>query len=134
VIEFLRYFIASALAFSADLGLYRIALGLGTGYAWAACLGFGLGLATAYAISVRWAFRERGLADARVEFAVFALVGLAGLLLTEALLWLQIDGLGVRPVVAKVAAAGAVFLFNFGLRKVLLFTRRVPAAGAEAVR
>ena len=54
--------------------------------------------------------------------------GVAGLLLTEVLLWLQIDLLGVHRVVARVLAAGVVFLFNFGLRKALLFTRRGVAA------
>lgn len=128
MIELARYFAASALAFAVDLGLYRLVLGLGAGYAVAACVGFVAGLAVAYGLSVRWAFRVRGLRDARAEFVVFALVGVAGLLLTEVLLWLQIDLLGVHRVVARVLAAGVVFLFNFGLRKALLFTRRGVAA------
>jgi putative flippase GtrA len=127
VTEFVRYFAASALAFLVDVGLYRLALGLGSGYAMAACVGFVAGVALAYMLSVRWAFQARGLTDARAEFLVFALIGLAGLALTEALLWLQIDRLRVDRVLAKVLAAGAVFLFNFGLRKALLFTRRETA-------
>ena len=130
MIEFARYFAASALAFLVDLGLYRLGLVVGASYAVAACVGFVAGLAVAYVLSVRWAFRVRGLKDARAEFAVFALVGVGGLLLTEALLWLQIDVLGLDRVLAKVSAAGGVFLFNFGLRKALLFTRR----GATASR
>ncbi|MGN6527999.1 MAG: GtrA family protein [Burkholderiaceae bacterium] len=124
MIEFVRYFAASALAFGVDLGLYRVGLAVGFGYAAAACLGFTMGLAVAYGLSVRWAFRVRGMRDARAEFIIFALVGLAGLALTEALLWLQIGLLHVAPVLAKIAAAAVVFLFNFGARKALLFTRR----------
>ncbi len=124
MIELLRYFAASILAFAVDLGLYQLALGTGAGYAWAACLGFAAGLAIAYGLSVRWAFRVRDVKDQRAEFIIFALVGLAGLVLTEALLWLQIDVLLMNPVLAKMIAAGIVFLFNFGFRKALLFTRR----------
>jgi putative flippase GtrA len=126
MIEFIRYFAASGLAFGVDLGLYRLGLSGGFGYAASACVGFTMGLAVAYGLSVRWAFRVRGLRDARAEFVIFALVGLVGLALTEALLWLQVGLLHVAPVVAKVFAAAIVFLFNFGARKVLLFTRRGP--------
>ena len=131
MIEFLRYLAASALAFGIDLGLYRLGLSLGLGYALSACLGFTLGLAVAYGLSVRWAFRVRGVRDARAEFAIFALVGVAGLLLTEGLLWLQIDLLHLHRVVAKVDAAGVVFLFNFSVRKMLLFTRRNALAAGR---
>ena len=133
MIEFIRYFAASALAFGVDLGLYRLGLGLGAGYVVAACVGFTSGLAVAYVLSVRWAFRTRRMADSRAEFTVFAIVGVAGLLATEALLWVQIDVLHVDRVVARVAAAGVVFLFNFGLRKALLFTRPDAVVAQRAV-
>ena len=42
--------------------------------------------------------------------------------LDRTLLWLLVHRLGIAPVSGKLATAGAVFLFNFGLRKALLFT------------
>ena len=119
--ELARYFVASAVALGVDTGLYALALRLQWRYALAAILGFLGGIAVAYLISVRWAFRTRRLGDARVEFAMFASIGLLGLLLTEALLWLQIDVLGFGPLPAKLAAACGVFFFNFGARKLVLF-------------
>jgi len=125
LIELARYFLASAVALGVDTGLFALGLRLGLGYALAAILGFLGGLGMAYAISVRWAFRTRRMRDARLEFIVFAAIGVLGLLLTESLLWLQIEVLAVGPVPAKLTAACGVFLFNFGARKLALFNAPV---------
>lgn len=130
LIELARYFVASAIALGVDMGLYALGLGLHVGYALAAVLGFFGGVAVAYLISVRWAFRARRLGDARIEFAVFASIGVLGLLLTELLLWLQIDVFSFGPLPAKLAAACCVFFFNFGARKFVLFK---TSAGSRAL-
>lgn len=126
LIELARYFVASAVALGVDTGLYALGLHLGLGYPLAAILSFLGGLTVAYLISVRWAFRTRRLRNARIEFIVFAAIGVLGLLLTESLLWLQIDVLAFGPVPAKLAASCGVFLFNFGARKLVLF-KALPA-------
>ena len=132
MIEFLRYLASSALAFGADVGLYDLSLRLGLAYPVAACIGFAVGLAVAYTLSVRWAFKVRAVRDARAEFMVFAAIGVAGLLITELLLWIEIHGLGLDARVAKIGAAGCVFLFNFGARKALLFSRATSLARSAA--
>jgi putative flippase GtrA len=120
--EFLLYFAASAAALGLDTAVFSLSLRLGVHLAVAACLGFSLGLMLVYTISTWLVFSQHRLADRRNEFAMFALIGVAGLLLTEALLWLLVGQLGVMPVVAKLTSACGVFLFNFALRKTLLFT------------
>jgi putative flippase GtrA len=132
VVEFLRYLLCSAVALGADGGLYALGMRLGLSYPVAACVGFMTGLAIAYSLSVRWAFRTRTVNDARAEFIVFAGVGVAGLLLTEVLLWVQVSKLGIPALTAKIFAAGFVFLFNFGARKALLFTRGGQVARSVA--
>jgi len=131
LVELARYFIASAIALGVDTGLYALGLRIGLGYPLAAIAGFLAGLAVAYLVSIRWAFRTRRLGDARVEFLVFAVIGVLGLLVTESLLWLQIDLLAVGAVPAKLGASCGVFLFNFGARKLVLF-RALPAGGRHA--
>ncbi|WP_457419998.1 GtrA family protein [Roseateles sp. P5_E7] len=122
--EFLLYFAASAAALALDTAVFSLSLRLGVHLAVAACLGFSLGLMLVYTISTRLVFSQHRLADRRNEFALFALIGAAGLLLTEALLWLLVAQLGVAPLAAKLTSACGVFLFNFALRKALLFTDR----------
>lgn len=125
--EFLLYLGASAAALALDTAVFNLSLRLGVNLAAAACLGFSLGLMLIYLLSTRHVFSQHRLNDRRSEFGLFALVGVAGLLLTEALLWLLVKQIGVDPLMAKLTSAGGVFLFNFMLRKSLLFTAR-PAA------
>ena len=73
----------------------------------------------------------RRLADARAEFTVFAAIGALGLLLTQALLWVLVEGFDAEPLVARVMTAGVVFLINFSLRKLMLFSRGGNAGGAH---
>jgi putative flippase GtrA len=122
--EGVRYFAASALALAIDFGIYvgliRVA---GVHYLIAAPLGFALGLATIYLLSIRWVFRERRLGDRRAEFALFALIGFAGMALNQLILFVAVQWLAASFEVAKIISAGMVFCFNFASRKLLLFTR-----------
>jgi putative flippase GtrA len=120
--EFLRYLACSALALAVDTGVYFGLLKLMVPYATAAACGFACGLWVAYVLSVRFVFKTRRLRSERIEFVVFAAVGLFGLGLTEALLWFMIEISGTDALHAKLMTAGFVFASNFTLRKLILFT------------
>jgi putative flippase GtrA len=122
-VEFLRYFLCSAAAFGIDVSLYWVALRLGMPYQLAAVAGFVGGVSAAYVLSVRWAFRRRSLDNAAAEFLIFLAIGVAGLGVTEALLWLQVSVLGLPRMQAKLVAAVGVFVFNFSARKIVLFSQ-----------
>lgn len=122
--EGVRYLAASALALGIDFGVYSGLIRLASvHYLVAAPIGFGLGLATIYVLSVRWVFSQRRLADARAEFALFALIGLAGMALNQLVVYAGVDRLALSYELAKLASAAIVFSFNFIFRKILLFTR-----------
>jgi putative flippase GtrA len=121
LLEFMRYFVASGGALAIDFGLYRLGLQVGLAYPLAALAGFCAGAVFAYLASVLWVFETRSVSRAGLEFGLFVAIGLAGLLLTEAILWLEIERLGMPVLWSKAGAAGIVFLFNFGLRKITLF-------------
>ena len=127
-IEFLRYFVASGGALAVDVGLFQLALHLSLGYRLAAVIGFCAGAASAYAASVLWVFDQRTVRNAAIEFMLFVAIGAAGLLLTEALLWVGIERLGMSPLISKIGAAGGVFVFNFTVRKALLFRTTATTA------
>lgn len=120
-----RYLLASAIALAVDFGTYVALIRLaGVPYLAAAPAGFALGLITIYFLSVRWVFARRRLEDARLEFAVFASIGLAGMGLNQLVIYAGVELAALSYEMAKVAAAAVVFCFNFALRKLLLFTRR----------
>ena len=122
--EGVRYFGASALALLLDLATLSALVRLAdVHYLIAAPAGFALGLGLIYLLSVRWVFAERRLADAKVEFALFGLIGLAGMGINELVIYAGVEQFALSPEQAKIPSAALVFCFNFASRKLLLFTR-----------
>lgn len=122
--EWLRYVAAGLVALAVDFGTYVALIRLGdVNYLIAAPAGFALGLATIYLFSIRWIFTHRRVADPRVEFGIFALIGLGGMALNQLVVYLGVEWAGLSPELAKVVSAGLCFCFNFGARKAFLFTR-----------
>jgi putative flippase GtrA len=127
-----KYFVVSFAALALDWGLLvSLTAWAHVHYLVSAAVGFGAGLLVNYALSVAWVFRERRLTKRWKEFAGFLMVGLAGLALNEGLMKLFVETAGLGYAIAKIPATGIGFIFNFGLRRALLFTK-APAAGASA--
>lgn len=122
VTEFYRYVFVGLLAFGCDFVAY---LGLidffGLNYLVANIVGFCLGLSVNYLLSIYWVFRQRSHASAKIEFFLFAGIGLLNLALGELCLWGLVDLGGLHHVSGKIAITGLVFLSNFYMRKVMLF-------------
>jgi putative flippase GtrA len=120
-----RYLLASAVAFAVDFGVYVGLIRLaGVDYLVAAPVGFALGLCVVYALSVRWVFRHRSVANARLEFGVFAIIGVAGLALNQLVVYAGVEWAALPYEAAKLVSAAIGVGFNFLCRKVLLFSRR----------
>ena len=134
--DLLRYFAASLIALAADLGTLSLCLRvLHFGLGWSASIGFGVGALVAYLLSIRWVFPERAFRHAPAfEFLSFVAIGLAGLGLTQLVLWLGVTELGLLAEAVKLAAAAITFVFNYMVRKALLFAtaRRAMAPGDHA--
>lgn len=121
--EFVRYFFVSLAAFVLDLSLFSVGLRV-LHIAWAVSATFGFlgGVLVAYFLSVRFVFRSRKFRNKpATELLTFSTVGLGGLLVTQLVLWVGIELMGSNPEISKVSAAGFTFLFNFMVRKLLLF-------------
>lgn len=131
-----RYFAASLLALAVDLGVLSLCLRVAhLGLAWSATVGFVAGAVVAYLLSIRWVFRQRAFAHApAMEFLAFIGIGLAGLGITQLVLWIGATQLGLLAEAVKLAAAGITFAFNYMVRKALLFAtaRRAMAPGDHA--
>ena len=119
-----RYLGAAALALAVDFSLYVALIRLAdVHYLVAAPLGFAAGLATVYALSVRWVFQARRLSDARIEFVIFAVIGVAGMVLNQLAIYVAVEWLRFSVEAGKLASTALVFCFNFASRKLLLFSR-----------
>lgn len=132
-----RYFAASLLALAVDTGTLSLCLRvLHLSLAWSASLGFVTGALMAYILSIRWVFKARAFGNApALEFLTFVGIGIAGLGITQVILWLGVTELGLLAEAVKLAAAVVTFAFNYITRKTLLFaaSRRSRAASRNLV-
>jgi len=129
LVQFIRYTFVGGAAFVVDFGgLYLLAHVMGLHYLAAACLSYLLGMVVNYMISVRWVFSFRRVTQWEREFAIFFLVGIAGLILNGLAISLLVEMLHTPYLAAKLVAAAAILMFNFGARKVLLFSAESASA------
>ena len=127
--EFLRYAIVGGIAFVADFGTLVASQEIylksfSSGVYVATVLGFIVGLAVNYALSLWFVFtseRDQGKGRSVCAFLVFGIVGLLGLGWTELGMWLGIECLHWNYMLVKVFVTGAVLMWNYLGRKVLVF-------------
>jgi putative flippase GtrA len=91
-------------------------------YLLSAAVSFTLGTTMSYALSILFIFDLRRFSSRALEYGVFVLVGVIGLALNELLLWVLTDKVGIYYLVSKIVAASLVFFWNFGARKLILFS------------
>ncbi len=129
LVQLLRYGVVGGVAFAVDFGtLALLTKAFGLHYLVAAAFSFVLGLATNYLLSVKWVFDKRSIENPALEFAIFGLIGGAGLLANEVIMWGATEKAHVPYLFSKIIATVFVFVWNFGVRKVLLFDGGETAA------
>ena len=126
--QFVRYLVTGGFAFVVDFLLYAFCLyELSWHYLVANLVGLVAGLVINYVMSVAWVFSEckRVLEDRKtVEFGVFAIVGIIGVGINELLMLLMVGMLDANEMKSKIVAAILVLMWNFGVRKMVLFRER----------
>lgn len=121
--ELVLYCGASGLGLVVDVGLLWLLVEHAyLYYLSAAGISFLGGTAVVYALSVSAIFAHRRVSDRRLEFSVFAAIGLLGLLVNLAVLKVAVDGFGTHYLLGKFASVFFTFSLNFSLRRMLLFT------------
>lgn len=120
--ELSRYFVASLFALVVDVGLLiLLAQVFAMPYLVANVFAFISGSIVAYLVSTRWVFENRRLDNKALEYLIFVFIGVLGLGVNEATLWMGTEILFWSLLPAKLLAAGFSFLFNFVVRKIMLF-------------
>ena len=120
--EFVRYFIASGVAFVVDAGtLFLLTHFIGLHYLVSAAVGFILGLLTIYLLSVRWVFSTRRIHNKHHELMLFTVIGIGGLGVNELGMYFLTEILLLHYMFSKLLVSFLVFSWNFGVRKLILF-------------
>jgi putative flippase GtrA len=111
-------------------GLFLLTSGLGLHYLISAAISFTVATVVNYLLSIAWVFRSSG--RVRQEFALFTLIGVGGLGLTELILWVTVSQIGLNYMVGKLIALGLVMFWSFFLRRLLFSMLNRRAERREA--
>ena len=123
--EVFGYGLASCVALAVDiLTLKTLVDRGGWNYLNASIVAFTVGALVSYALSVRYVFRNRPVANRRLELVYFIVLGLAGLAVNSLALRVTVGIAGLGLVTGKLIAACCTFGANFTLRRSLLFAAR----------
>lgn len=137
IIQFIRYvFVGGAATVVQYLILILLVELFGVNANVSNGFGFAGGLLTNYFISTYWVFDNSSVKNKAGEFTVFALIGIVGLGINQALIWLFDKQLaevsilgGIIPadkyyIIGQVIATALVFFWNFFARKLLLYNNK----------
>lgn len=123
-IQLFRYFFVGGIAFVVDFSLlWVLTYYAGLHYLLSASVSFTVGLAVNYVISILWVFNRHTVSNRWAEFAIFAVIGVAGLGLNALIMWAFTDILGCHYLLSKLVSTAAVFAWNFGVRRFVLFNK-----------
>lgn len=123
--EIVAYALVSVIALCTDFAiLYLLVEAAGLHYLLASTCSFMAGAVVAYLLSTRHVFRYRRLDDRRVEFMIFAGIGLVGLAVNGMTMYALVSLLGMQYLIAKCVAAVLTFGANFLMRRWALFSQR----------
>ena len=123
IFSFVRYLVAGGAGFLIDYGIFATCHEVfGVHHLLSATIGFICGLVFVYVVSNKWVFANRKMQHQQVvEFIVFTVIGLIGLLLTVLFMWLLTDVCSIHALISKLLTTALVLVWNFGTRKFILY-------------
>ncbi len=123
ITQLLKSVAASLAAFAIDFAiLVALTEAAGLHYLLSAGVSFLIGTTVSYVLSIAWVFPVRRFSSKAAEYLLYIAVGAVGLALNEALLWVFTEAAGIFYMASKVIAAALIFFWNFGARKLILFS------------
>ena len=118
------YLLTGALAAAVDwLIFYLFAVRGDLPYLWVSAAGFVLATLVNYLLCIKVVFRNSRKSAPSVELTLIYLVSGSGLLLHQAIIYYAISVRGIDMMLAKIAATGLIFGWNYSLRRFLIFSR-----------
>lgn len=120
--EFSRYFWAGSLTFLVDFSILLVLTEfVGINYLWSNLAAITVGIIMSYLLSIMWIFQNRLYSQVTFEFPIFVLTCLVGIFLNEGLLWALVEFMEIHYLLSKVIVTAFIFVFNFFLKKLILF-------------
>lgn len=127
VLEFLRYVLIGGSAFLIDIGtmfIFKEFVFHGKLLYLAVFLGYMAGLVYNFYFSCKFVF-ENGFDKIKNKefrsFIIFTIIGVIGLVLTELLMKIFVQYMGIYYVISKILTGAIVMFWNYIARKIIIF-------------
>lgn len=85
-----------------------------------AAIAFTISVIYNYIASVKWVFDVNKEKNEKTNFIIFIVLSIVGLIITEIIMWLGSDVMGISYLIVKIIATTIVMVFNFITRKMFL--------------
>ncbi|NDW12802.1 GtrA family protein [Bacteroides sp. 214] len=122
LLQLVRYTFVGGFAFIIDFSLLWFFTEIcHLHYLISATLSFLAGLITNFILSTKWVFNNSKVANKKLEFLLFGLIGAVGLGLNDLFMWLLTEYGNAHYLVSKIGVVFVVYLWNFFARKYLLY-------------
>ncbi len=119
--QIFRFGIVGGLAFVVDFAVLTFCVEvLNLSEAIGTALGFTISVIFNYILSIFWVFDVNKEKSQKKNFAIFIILSIIGLLLTELIMWLGSKVMGIDYRIVKIIATAIVMVFNFITRKIFL--------------
>ena len=121
MLQIVRFSIVGGVATLIDfLVLYILKEFVGFSPLLANTLSFTVSVIYNYIASVKWVFKVDKKKNSKVQFVLFIIFSVVGLLINNCIMWLSISKLRIHYLIGKVLATIVVMIFNFITRKKFL--------------
>lgn len=85
-----------------------------------AAIAFTISVIFNYILSVKWVFDVNKNKSDKLNFIIFIILSIVGLIITEIIMWFGTDILKISYLIVKIFATAIVMVFNFITRKMFL--------------
>ena len=119
--QIVKFGVVGTICFGIDYGLMILLTEVGgLDYMISSGISFSVSVVVNYLLSMRFVFRPREAGGRTKEFSVFVMLSVTGLLLTEILMWVNVEKLGLHYMFSKIAVTVIVMGYNFVTKKMFL--------------
>ncbi len=121
--QFIKYFFASGVALVFDMGmLFILTEYCHLYYLLSSTISFLLGIFITYLFSKLYIFNKTAVKNKTMEFSIFLLIGLIGLLLNNLFLYVFTEYFDMYYMISKCIVVILTYLWNFFARKKFIFS------------
>ena len=120
-----KFLTTGAIGITINLSIYHTLVVVGVQYLAGSAIALGIAMIVGFLLQKYWTFEEHSPERARVQFMQYVGVGLAGLALNSAVVYLLVGHFGVWYLLAQAIGAGIVAVFSFFMYREIIFKQTI---------